>query len=684
MKINKKIIIISAVSIVLLAAIIAALYYFVIQPRIETQKNKTAQIQTETERAAATKYHEDWLNADLFPCSSISILNPMTEASTKAECESLAQLQPGMEVSDMTISAVKATRRLTKISFSGQARILADYYLNNGSVCFDNLDSISALKIPYYDNKTSFCIASSSVLQNKFSSGTASTSVLVDIKNYIYESCGLLADDCSNIISTADLVGLVTSTADIAAEKAANDQKNAENAKNQQWQNMASLLPDNGAGVDRASFQHVGNCYAKDKGQVFFNIYCGQDNKYELMKADPASFVEIYYNFSKDKNNVYFSGKPIVGADVKTFKLTYQSHNMSTSSYYSIDYKSAYYQNEPLIESDPNTFTVIGEDSLGNYAKDKNHVYLGGSIIKDADPATYGGDWDFSPDYTYDKNHVFYREVAMPGADPKTFQDLGNGYAKDAEQVYYATSTVIGADSKTFAIITPTDGVSGNFAKDNKQVYLNGKAISGSNPASYQLLTCGYAKDDKHVYYMSVMIKQAVAASFSVNNSTYCDCFYSFGQDGQHVFLNGKVVVGAEPTSFKILKPFYSFDCSMADNTNYPYAYPYATDKNNVYFGGKIISGADPASFIFFGKTASFGGLSGIGCAYDKNGFYLGGKLTVSGNGAGRTLGIQSANLLILPDYVWTNGQDYYGRDCQPYNLNCKNGSESGGILYCD
>lgn len=53
-------------------------------------------------------------------------------------------------------------------------------------------------------------------------------------------------------------------------------------------------------------------------------------------------------------------------------------------------------------------------------------------------------------DYTIDKRYVYYRGVVIRDADPRSFQDLGDGYAKDSRYVYYNGQRLQGVNPQSF------------------------------------------------------------------------------------------------------------------------------------------------------------------------------------------------------------------------------------------
>ncbi|MHB8860355.1 MAG: DKNYY domain-containing protein [Minisyncoccota bacterium] len=127
----------------------------------------------------------------------------------------------------------------------------------------------------------------------------------------------------------------------------------------------------------------------------------------------------------------------------------------------------------PLSGEDVATFQA---SSLGEYAKDKNHVYDCDNIVKDADPATFT---ILNQVYAKDARHVFYiGGTIIPGADPATFvpvttplakNSLQSEYGKDTNHVYWNGRVIAGADSATFVLSPVT--------RDKNWIYQNDTVV---------------------------------------------------------------------------------------------------------------------------------------------------------------------------------------------------------------
>ena len=102
----------------------------------------------------------------------------------------------------------------------------------------------------------------------------------------------------------------------------------------------------------------------------------------EIKGADSRTFNEKA-DYGKDKKNVYYEGKLIKEADVKTFEILSNENEVQNSArravcyYYAKDRKNVYYRGQIMNGADVKTFKVL--ENLN--AEDKNFQYKGGEKI---------------------------------------------------------------------------------------------------------------------------------------------------------------------------------------------------------------------------------------------------------------------------------------------------------------
>ncbi|MBF4519197.1 DKNYY domain-containing protein [Flavobacterium sp. ANB] len=87
-------------------------------------------------------------------------------------------------------------------------------------------------------------------------------------------------------------------------------------------------------------------------------------------EIDVKTFEVLDYNFSKDKNSVYYDCKKIIEADYSSFKII--------SNEYSKDAKHVYFKNDILKGANPETFKQTSEYGVW---EDGKHQYKNGQII---------------------------------------------------------------------------------------------------------------------------------------------------------------------------------------------------------------------------------------------------------------------------------------------------------------
>jgi hypothetical protein len=172
-------------------------------------------------------------------------------------------------------------------------------------------------------------------------------------------------------------------------------------------------------GADLKTFEILSGGYAKDKNNIFYreNILMGADHdtftnkdsefqdKYSKFRQgarvdrENPDVEDLGQGYKKYKNEIYFNGRKIVGADLASFH---------------------YVENDNWM------------------ASDKNNVYMGGIVVENIDRESlrhlqYG--------YLTDKSHVYYvtwlESKIIEGADPVTFRIVNYHKTEDKNHKYY-------------------------------------------------------------------------------------------------------------------------------------------------------------------------------------------------------------------------------------------------------
>jgi hypothetical protein len=143
---------------------------------------------------------------------------------------------------------------------------------------------------------------------------------------------------------------------------------------------------------------------------------------------------------------------------------------------------------------------VVGADiasftSIDNfYARDKSHVYQGGTVLTGADPASF----QLLEGFTKDRSHVWDGDIVI-STDPANFEAFDGGGAKDGTAVYCNNGAVLSPDPTHFVILQFEDkGSILSFSKDSRAVYYGCGPIAGADPATFRRLDNygGYASND--------------------------------------------------------------------------------------------------------------------------------------------------------------------------------------------
>lgn len=346
--------------------------------------------------------------------------------------------------------------------------------------------------------------------------------------------------------------------------------------------------------IDKATFQEIDATYSKDKNGVY--VWENRGWK-KLEELDPITFQIINVSGSvrqylKDKNGIYF-----IDGDSDNLvleKLPYDSQTFEViNKLYTRDKNNIYYSGRKIIGADLSTFQ-IGSDG---FSKDKNNIYLEGKRILGIDKDTVK---IIELPYIEDKNNVYYRNKKIEGADKNTFEliyDFGsvvnNYYSKDKNNVYYENKKLKGIDVKTFKKI---NRLVDNFLIEDKNGFyivekdgsiapIDGKEVDIENLSQLAIKTNLY-HDKESMYFVKnhklVKIKDAPKVD-PYNLSTYND-----------KYINKYDVVyylDTDEGAFKKLEKAESHEFRAYGDTEY------AKGRRNVYFKGKVLAGADYASF---------------------------------------------------------------------------------------
>nr|WP_304621770.1 DKNYY domain-containing protein [Pontibacter harenae] len=177
--------------------------------------------------------------------------------------------------------------------------------------------------------------------------------------------------------------------------------------------------------------------------------------------------------------------------------------------------------------ADYSSFDVINHNTNLDLAKDKNHVFIGTSILADAEPSAFEHIKEY---YWKDNNHVYLlrfgdTDCKIKQADIRTFEVIDdNLWAKDKHHIYYGFDKLNGADPKKFKAIDE------DWGKDDSFFYWHELRIDSLDYASAIILSPYYIKDKQHVYYNDRLVEGANASAFVP------DGVGSFGHDDKNMY----------------------------------------------------------------------------------------------------------------------------------------------------
>ncbi|WNG86894.1 DKNYY domain-containing protein [Mycobacterium sp. ITM-2016-00317] len=191
------------------------------------------------------------------------------------------------------------------------------------------------------------------------------------------------------------------------------------------------------------------------------------------------------------------------------------------------------------------------------------------------------------------------KAVRVEGAEADTFETLDRTYARDREHVYVNGHQLPGAHAETFRLLDRP-----GFSRDRNRVYRHDAPIS-TDPDNFELLADELARDGSRVYWLDGDVLSSEPAHFVIISD---EDGYLYAKDGSAVFVNGNVIAGARPATFRVLQGAYSRDDHGAFHFDRPIPgadvdtfrvlqSPYATDAARVYWMGDVIADADPATF---------------------------------------------------------------------------------------
>jgi hypothetical protein len=227
---------------------------------------------------------------------------------------------------------------------------------------------------------------------------------------------------------------------------------------------------------DGPTFEVVNTWYAKDKFRVYYCDTERDSKEYWSIKrtvvtvvvgADPATFRMMSDGYTpRDKAHVFNRVNIVPIRDIDSFKLL--------EHWFAKDKISAYYREKEIVGSDAASFTPIDQD----YAKDKSKIYFVdgfyiGGTIKGVLIASFTALGD---GYASDGKRAYYKGAVITSKDADSLVFLSRmGYAKTRSQVFHNGTLMPDADAASFAAAEKFDP---NFdASDKRGAFSSGERI---------------------------------------------------------------------------------------------------------------------------------------------------------------------------------------------------------------
>ncbi|GAB3987305.1 hypothetical protein GCM10028807_07020 [Spirosoma daeguense] len=220
--------------------------------------------------------------------------------------------------------------------------------------------------------------------------------------------------------------------------------------------------------ADVDTFSAINKQYGKDSKHVFYRGTI-------IPKADPATFVHLAGDYTKDQANGYFQDQ----------------HISDDGAHFAI------------VPNPAETSTNVTAEGIA-YARDNRYVYRSTEIVDGADPATFAVVPMFNGYYvTYDRRYVYSRDQPIDGANGSSFRKITELVFTDGRNVW---GLAVGKDTywnrMTAVDIMSLKSAGTYYAQDKKHIYLGNDQLAEADPATF--IETGYLTGkDKNATYQS-------------------------------------------------------------------------------------------------------------------------------------------------------------------------------------
>jgi len=114
----------------------------------------------------------------------------------------------------------------------------------------------------------------------------------------------------------------------------------------------------------------------------------------------------------------------------------------------------------------------------------------------------------------YHGGNLKYEHAKIDSINHEKFTILSDNYGKDDKHVFYETLLISKANPNTFEVIER------GYSKDDKRVFLDDEIVIFADPKSFELLEFPYSKDDSHVFCGTIPLNLEISEvkEFQVTN----------------------------------------------------------------------------------------------------------------------------------------------------------------------
>lgn len=308
--------------------------------------------------------------------------------------------------------------------------------------------------------------------------------------------------------------------------------------------------------ADPDSFELLRFPYGKDKNHAysFEEVIPEADaNTFETFDSEEADG-EGFVIYARDAKNVFEDGYLLEDRDPDSFEIL--------DSYdYTKDKNGVYYFSEPMAGADPETFMIIGND----YSKDANHVYYYDDQVPLADPESFqlfNPDWLYEDGMAFDKNYFYEMGQVADWFDEQNMSiingffienngwiEFNEGYTRTA--LKSDVETLEADDLKNFTVLEDAPIFPGAWATGGEKVYLGSDhLVNLSDPDTFEFIDQFYSKDANNVFYLdqdAYSITDLLAPIPNADPTTFEPLGgengpYALGKDAQSIYYKAQML----------------------------------------------------------------------------------------------------------------------------------------------